>query len=99
MPEMDAPVADASWIVVVAARPVKPCVWKLRRGSKMARDSAAMEMTKIQWRWGQFKQYSDYITIEPRLAHSDIENTLHYSMFPVARFSRPQFHRCFLQDR
>jgi hypothetical protein len=24
MPEMDTPVADASWIVVVAPRPVKP---------------------------------------------------------------------------
>jgi hypothetical protein len=35
MPEIDTPVADASWSVVVAARPVKPCNWKLRRGSKM----------------------------------------------------------------
>ncbi len=43
MPEMDTPVADASWSVVVAPRPVKPCNWKLRRGSKMRRGSVATE--------------------------------------------------------
>jgi hypothetical protein len=32
---MDTPVSVASWIVVVAARPAKPCNWRLRRGSKM----------------------------------------------------------------
>src|ERR1019366_5680970 len=35
MPETDTPVSVASCIVVVAPRPVKPCVWKFRRGSKM----------------------------------------------------------------
>src|ERR1035437_1095961 len=32
---METPVCVASWIVVVAARPAKPCNWRLRRGSKM----------------------------------------------------------------
>src|ERR1022692_3116640 len=87
MPEMDTPVAVASWSVVVAARPAKPCVCTLRRGSKMRRDSVAMEMTETQRRWGQFKQYSDYFPIEPRLAHSDIENTLTIRCFrqPVSQ--------------
>src|SRR5690242_18368620 len=50
MPEMDTPVAEASWIVVVAARPEKPCNWKLRDGSKMRGDSAAMEWSALRER-------------------------------------------------
>src|SRR5438128_748672 len=36
---METPVSVASWSVVVAARPAKPCNWKFRRGSKMWRGS------------------------------------------------------------
>jgi len=35
IPEMETPVSVASWSVVVAARPAKPCNWRLRRGSNM----------------------------------------------------------------
>ena len=36
---MDTPDSVAWWSVVVAARPAKPCNWRLRRGSKMWRGS------------------------------------------------------------
>src|SRR5450759_1699295 len=39
IPEMETPVSVASCNVVVAARPAKPCNWRLRRGSKMWRGS------------------------------------------------------------
>ena len=48
MPEMDTPVSVASCIVVVAPRPVKPCNWKFRRGSKMRSGSEGkMEAPRI----------------------------------------------------
>jgi len=43
MPEIDRPVSVASWRVVVAARPEKPCTCMFRRGSKMWSDSEDIE--------------------------------------------------------
>jgi hypothetical protein len=42
MPEMERPVSVASWMVVVAARPEKPCTCIVRRGSKMWRGTGAI---------------------------------------------------------
>jgi hypothetical protein len=44
IPEMETPVAVASWSVVVAARPEKPWTCMFRRGSKIRRGSVAIAM-------------------------------------------------------
>jgi hypothetical protein len=56
LPEMDTPVSVALYIVVVAALPVKPCVWKFRRGSKMWRGSDDTRENLISYELREFGQ-------------------------------------------